>query len=157
MQEIGSATLESLHFRDINRDQTSVSFPEQRQDHYRIVIRNRDNPPLEITAITGRGNGYNLLFLPLQGKNYSVRYGAEKAEQPSYDTAPIRELLRRGYKSVSVPLGSETSAAPVPETVDIAKLLNSKFFLGAVVTLMVAVLAWSLVRVGKRIEQFPKE
>jgi hypothetical protein len=157
MQDIGSATLESLHFRDINREQNTVSFPEQRQDRYRIVIRNQDNPPLEITAVSGAGNGYNLLFLPQQDKIYSVRYGSDKAGQPSYDTAPIRELLSRGYKSVSVPLGSETAAAPVPETLDIAKLLNSKSFLGAVVTLMVLVLAWSLVRVGKRIEQFPKE
>jgi hypothetical protein len=156
MQEIGSATLESLHFRDINRDQSGVSFPEQRREDYRIVIRDQDNPPLDIAAVTGIGNGYSLLFLPLQGKTYSLRYGMEKAELPRYDTAPIQELLRRGYRSVSVSLGSE-AAVPVVETWDFARLLNSKPFLGAVVALMVAVLAWSLVRAGRRIEQFPKE
>lgn len=157
MQDIGIATLEALHFRDINREQTSISFPEQRRERYLIVIRNRDNPPLEITGISASGNGYNLLFLPQQDKTYSVHYGSDIAGQPDYDTAPIRELLRRGYKSVSAPLGAETAAAAVPEAVDMAKLLNSKFFLGAVVTLMVAILAWSLVRVGKRVEQFPGE
>lgn len=157
MQEIGNATLEALHFRDINRQQTTVTFPEQRQEHYRIVIRNRDNPPLEITAISAFGNGYNLLFLPQQHKTYSVRYGSDKSGQPDYDTAPIRELLRRGYKSVGIPLGAETAIASTPKAIDMATLLNSKFFLGAVAALMVAVLAWSLVRVGKRVEQFPKQ
>ncbi|MGR8935503.1 MAG: hypothetical protein ACU837_14090 [Gammaproteobacteria bacterium] len=157
LQNIGSTTLEALHFRDIDRQHSAVTFPEQRREHYRIVIRNRDNPPLDITAVSAFGNGYELLFLPQADKTYSIRYGADKAARPDYDTAPIRELLRRGYTSVSVPLGAEIAAAAVPRAIDVAELLNSKFFLGTVVALMVAVLGWSLVRVGKRVERFPKE
>lgn len=157
MQEIGSTTFESLHFQDIHRDQTTILFPEQRQQQYRIVVSDNDNPPLQIDAVSGVGNGYNLLFLPQKGNSYSLRYGSETATLPHYETAPIQELLRKGYKSTPAALDAETTAAQVPEELDFAKLLNSKFFLGAVVTLMVVVLAWSLVRVGKRIEQFPKE
>jgi len=152
MQDIGSATLESLHFRDIKREQTAITFPEQRHDAYRIVISNHDNPPLEISALTGFGNGYNLLFLPLEGKTYSLRYGSDKARPPSYETGSIRELLRRGYQSTRVGLGAESGFISVPETFDLAKVLNSKYFLGAAAVLMVAVLAWSLIRAGKRIE-----
>lgn len=157
MQVIGSAVLESLHFRDINRVQTTITFPEQRQNTYRIVISNHDNPPLEITGVTGLGNGYNLLFLPLKGKTYSLRYGSEKVKLPSYETGPIRELLHRGYKSTSTILGAEPAEKPVQESFDFAGLLNSKVFLGFVVTLMVVALGWSLIRAGKRIDQFPKE
>lgn len=157
MQEIGNAVLESLHFQDIQRDRSTVAFPEQRHSQYRIVIRDNDNPPLQVDAVTGLGSGYNLLFLPQKGSTYNLRYGSEKAERPRYETASIQELLRKGYKSTPALLGDETAVAEVPEAVDFAKVLNSKFFLGTVVALMVAVLAWSLVRVGKRLEQFPKE
>lgn len=152
MQEIGSAVLESLRFRDLNREQTAITFPEQRHTAYRIVIQNHDNPPLAISKLNGFGNGYNLLFLPLPGKIYSLRYGSEKAKRPSYETGPIRELLRRGYRSNPASLGLESAASTNPDTLDFANLLNSKFFLSAVIVLMVAVLAWSLVRAGKRIE-----
>lgn len=157
MQHIGEATLESVHFQDINREQNALAFPEQRHDRYQIVIRNQDNPPLAIQTITGIGNGYHLVFLPLQGKTYTLRYGSRQAKQPHYDTAPIREFLRRGYKSTPAALGPEESSAPVSESFDFTRLLNSQFFLGAVVMLMVAVLAWSLIRAGKRIDQFPKD
>jgi len=157
LQEIGSGVLESLHFRDIKREQITVSFPEQRQKSYRIVLGNRDNPPLAITGITGTGPGYHLIFLPAPGQTYLLRYGSEKAKRPAYDTAPIQELLRRGYKSTPAELGPESAETPVPETLDFAKLLNSQWFLGAVVALMVVVLGWVLVRAGKRIEQFPRE
>ncbi len=157
MQHIGAATLESVHFQDINREQNALAFPEQRQGRYRIVIRNHDNPPLDIQSISGIGNGYHLVFLPLQGKTYSLRYGSKQAKNPNYDTAPIREFLRRGYKSTAAGLDPEAASAPVPETMDFARLLNSKIFLGAVIVLMVAVLSWSLIRAGKRIDQFPKD
>jgi len=157
MHTVGSALLESLHFRDIQREQSAVSFPEQRQKSYRIVLSNQDNPPLAITGITGTGPGYHLIFLPAPGQIYLLRYGLEKAKRPAYDTASIRELLRRGYKSTLAELGPESAEASVPEPLDLAKLLNSKWFLGMAVALMVAVLAWVLVRAGKRIEQFPRE
>jgi hypothetical protein len=157
MQVIGSGVLESLHFRDIRREQTAVSFPEQRQKTYRIVLGNRDNPPLAITGITGTGNGYNLIFLTTPGQTYLLRYGSEKAKRPAYDTAPIQELLRRGYKGIPATLAPESAETSVPETLDFAELLNSKWFLGLTVALMVAVLGWVLVRAGKRIEQFPRE
>ena len=78
MQAIGHAFLQALHFQDINREQTSLSFPEQRREHYRIVIQNQDNPPLDIAAVSGVGIGYQLLFLPQPGKQYRLQYGADK-------------------------------------------------------------------------------
>lgn len=154
-QTIGGATLEALHFQDINREQTGVTFPEQRQPQYRIVIRNQDNPPLEIDSVTGNGPGYQLLFLPQAGQNYQLRYGSDKAEAPYYDTAPIRELLRRGYQSTAAGLGPETAAAPAEDKLDFGELLNSKWFLGLAIGLMVIVLGWSLYRVGKRVGNLP--
>jgi hypothetical protein len=156
MHTVGSGTLEALHFQDIEREQNRVNFQQQRQPNYRIVIHNQDNPPLAITAVNGIGNGYQLLFLPHPGQSYQVHYGTAKAESPHYDTAPIRELLRRGYQSTAATLGSEVMAEPAEEKLDLAQLLNSKLFLGIAISLMVCVLAWSLYRVSKRIGELPK-
>lgn len=156
MQTIGGATLEALHFQDIKREQTGVNFPEQRQAKYLIVIRNQDNPPLEIDSVTGNGPGYRLLFLPQAGQSYQLRYGSDKADAPRYDIAPIRELLRRGYQSTTAGLGPETAASTGEDGADFSELLNSKWFLGAAIGLMVLVLGWSLYRVGKRVGDLPK-
>ncbi|MDP2392918.1 MAG: hypothetical protein Q8N35_12740 [Methylococcaceae bacterium] len=156
MQTIGTATLEALHFHDINREQSNINFQEQRQPHYRIVIHNQDNPPLEISSVIGTGHGYQLLFLPQPGKNYQLQYGSDKAEPPHYDTAPIQELLRRGYQSMAANLSPESATTPIEDKFDFVRLLNSKLFLGLAIGLMVVVLGWSLYRAGKRVGDLPK-
>ncbi len=155
MQTIGSGTLDALHFQDINRDQTEINFPEQRQPHYRIVIENQDNPPLHINTVVGTGLGYQLLFLPQAGFSYRLFYGAEHLEKPNYDLASFQELLRRGYQSSSGQLGAETAISPLADHFNWAEFLNGSWFLGAAIVLMVIVLAWSLYRVGKRLGDMP--
>ena len=157
LQSIADATLEALHFDGINREQTIVTFSEQRQSRYRIVIDNQDNPPLEIDAVSGIGHGYQLLFLPQAGNHYRLQYGTDKAATPRYDTAAIQELLRLGYAGTAASLGPETAVAPLADKPDIGKLLDSRLLLGSVITLMVFVLAWSLYRLGKRVGELPKE
>ncbi|MGZ8906640.1 MAG: DUF3999 family protein [Methylobacter sp.] len=157
LQSLADATLKALHFNGINREQTTVTFPEQRQSRYRIVIDNQDNPPLEIDAVIGIGHGYQLLFLPQAGNHYRLQYGVDKAAAPHYDTAAIRELLRLGYAGTAAALGPEVPAALVADKPDIGLLLDSRLLLGIVITLMVLVLTWSLYRLGKRVGELPKE
>ena len=85
-----------------------------------------------------------------------MRYGSDQAEPPRYDTAPIRELLRRGYQSTAAGLGPETAAASAEDKLDFGTLLNSKWFLGVAIGLMVLVLGWSLYRVGKQVGDLPR-
>ncbi|CAD6880221.1 hypothetical protein [Methylomonas albis] len=151
MQTIGSGTLEALHYQDINREQTSIGFPEQRQARYRIVIHDQDNPELQVNTVAGSGPGYQLLFLPQTGLSYQLKYGTETAAAPRYDTAPIQELLRRGYRSNSAGLGPETEISAAVNHFNFGQLLNSRWFLGIAIVLMVIALAWSLFRVGKRV------
>lgn len=160
VQTIGDATLQALHFKDINHEQTLVAFPERRQSHYRIVIDNQDNPPLTISAVNGIGHGYQLLFLPQADQSYRLQYGNAQATTPHYDTAPIQELLRLGYSATVAALGPEIAGPPVTHRLDlsdISQLLDSRWFLGAAISLMVLVLAWSLYRLGKRVGELPGE
>jgi hypothetical protein len=156
-QDVGSATLESVHFREFSRETLTLPLPEQRRDAYRIAIENADNPPLTIRSVTGIGNGYNILFLPSPNSRYQLRYGARDAKPPSYETGPIQEVLRRGYARTPASLGPETAAPAEPETLDWVGILNSKLFLTLAAVIAALVLGWSLVRVGKRVEQMPRE
>ncbi|MBL1265017.1 DUF3999 family protein [Candidatus Methylomicrobium oryzae] len=156
-QDVGSATLESVHFREFSREPLTLPFPEQRRDIYRIVIENADNPPLPIRSVTGIGNGYNLLFLPSPNTRYHLRYGARNAKPPRYETGPIQEVLCRGYARTPAALGPETAAPAEPESLDWVGILNSKLFLMLAAVIAVLVLVWSLVRVGRRVEELPRE
>ncbi|HLF97141.1 MAG TPA: hypothetical protein VI457_08360 [Methylococcaceae bacterium] len=155
-RDIGSGTIQNLHFRAIDRERLTVSFPEQRQKTYRIAIRNEDNPPLEITGVQAKGVGYRLLFLAAPGSSYRLAYGAEQAERPRYETSAVLDTLRSGYRPVEARLGPETaSPAAPPAGLDLQQVLNSKLFLGGAIVLMVLVLAGALLRAGKRMEQRP--
>ncbi|MGD0961372.1 MAG: DUF3999 family protein [Methylomonas sp.] len=155
-QVIGAAQLQALHFQDINRERAELAFPEQRREHYRIVIQNQDNPPLDIASVTGVGAGYQLLFLPQAENAYRLYYGADKAAPPVYDTASIRELLDRGYQITPAALGAEIAEAAINNKFDIGEWLNSSLLLGVMIALMVVVLVWSLYRVGKRVGNMPE-
>jgi len=143
-----------LNFRDVSREQTTIPFTEQRHTAYRIVINNQDNPPLPITGIRATGNEYALKFLPVKGAAYRVYYGSEHAAPPHYEVAPVLELLRQGFHATDVALGpqSESAAMKVNAGYDWVALLNSQFFLGLAITLMVPALAWALFRAAKRID-----
>lgn len=153
-RSLGQTYLQALHFQGFNRDQTAIEFAEQRRERYRIVIYNDDNPPLHINSVAGIGNGYRLLFLAQPGLSYQLGYGADKAEAPRYDVAPIQELLRRGYQASGAELGEEIALAPPEPEFDWAQWVNSRWFLGLAIALVALVLAWSLFKIGKRIGDF---
>ena len=155
-QTIGSATLEALNFQDISHEQNRIGFSEHRRANYRIVIHNQDSPPLDITGVNGVGNGYRLLFLSEPGNRYRLYYGNDKVESARYDTAPIRELLRRGYPSIAAELDAEVASEAIGLPPDMSELMNSRWFLIGAIVIMLAVLAWSLYRVGKQVVELPK-
>ncbi len=151
MQTLASAALESVKFRDFQREQNRIQFPMQRQTHYRLVIANQDNPPLQISDLTGSGPGYQVLFLPQPGSQYELRYGDESQQFPRYDTAPLQELQRHGYAYVLAQLAAETPPARYENNMDWRVLLNSRLFLTGAILVMVLVLGWSLYRVINRL------
>jgi hypothetical protein len=156
-RDVGSSTLESVRFREFSRETLALPFSEQRRDAYRIAIENADNPPLTIRSVTGIGNGYNILFLPSPNSRYSLRYGSRDAKPPRYETGPVQEVLRRGYARTPASLGPETAAPAEPESPDWVGILNGKLFLTLAAVIAALVLGWSLVRVGKRVEELPRE
>jgi hypothetical protein len=159
---IGKATVSNFRFRSVRREQLSVAFPEHRREEYRIVIRNEDNPPLDITGVKGvkaEGNVYRAVFLAQEGKSYRVFYGSETAQSPRYEAATVLATLREKYQPSEARLGKEVENAAFQAEPGLAlrNLLNNWFFLGAAICVMVAVLAWGLFRAGRHLEGLPKE
>lgn len=148
---IATGRLSRVQFRDTDHENLRISFPEQRQEAYRLVIDNGDSPPLSIDGVQARGNVYELLYMSDTVKGHRLCFGAEDMDPPVYDTAAIQELHRK-HQPVQANLG------PVQQNPSITKpalsaqsLLNNKVFFGTVVAVMVLVLAWILVRTGSQL------
>src|SRR5262249_35089163 len=107
--EVGRGTLSLIQFRAFRHAELKVDFPEQRQEHYQLVVDNADNPPLEITGVEAGGTGNRLVFLAAEARSYRVEYGSETAESPRYDTAAVLASLHRGFQPVTVKLGQQVA------------------------------------------------
>jgi hypothetical protein len=157
--DVGGATITRVDLPGLRREELWVSFPESRQERYRIVIENGDNAPLAITGVRGQGDVYRLMFLAAGDGHYRVGYGSEAAQAPSYDTAALREWLSGGHQPVDARLSAE-SAQPAfaePTSVWVRGLVNNPFVLGGVILVLVAAVAWGLYRAARRIDQLPQD
>jgi hypothetical protein len=158
-RKIGEGTLSRIDFKNLKREQLSISFPESRKEQYRIVIDNRDSPALDVTGIQGEGNVYRLVFLATPERNYQLVYGAADAEPAVYDTAAVQELLREGFQPAQAELGEQRAdpAAGRPAAFKWSELLNDSRLLVGVIALLVIVLGWGLYHAVKRMDNLPSE
>jgi hypothetical protein len=157
-REIGHANISQIDFRDLHRQELTVSFPEERSENYRLVIQNADNPSLTISKVRAEGNAYRVLFLANPEGRYRLYYGSEVPQAPRYDTAAVSEALGRGYQAVVARL-SEQMENPVstePPAIRFRGWLNNPILLGVSICLLVVGLAWALFRTARRVDQAPQ-
>jgi hypothetical protein len=158
-QPIAETVISNFHFRDQHREQLSITFGERREEQFRIVIRNEDNPPLSITGVKVEGTVERLVFIAQPARTYRLFYGSETAAAPAYEAATVLQALRQNYQPMAATLGPQ---APNKEfagepMLAAGSLLNNWYFLGIAIGLMVIVLGWCLFRAGRRLEGMPKE
>jgi hypothetical protein len=159
-QEIGAATVSHFGFRGYHHEHLRIEFPERREEQYRIVIHNEDNPPLKVSAVTAVGDVYRVVFLAQKSRTYRVLYGSEAAPAPKYEAGTVLaalrgetfqpELAKPGPQAENPDFGVEPGLA-------LRALVNNWFFLGGVIGLMVVVLGWSLFRAGQHLKGLPPE
>ncbi|MCE9548754.1 MAG: DUF3999 domain-containing protein [Planctomycetia bacterium] len=159
-QPIGQADVWNFNFRGDHREQLKIALPEQRHAEYRIVIDNEDNPPLEFQGALAEGPVYRVVFLAEAGKTYRVYYGSPSAAAPRYDAAAVLGALRGEDRAAMASLLGSWENNPSfkkdpPPTEP--SFLNSWYFMGGAITLMVAVLGWGLFRAGRRLEGMAEE
>jgi hypothetical protein len=153
--EVGKGTVFLIEFHDFHRESLRIGFAETRQDRYRIVIENGDNPPLDFTGVEAEGTGYRLVFVAPQGRRYRVEYGSATLLAPRYDTAAVLASLRQGYQLVDVRLGPQVANPHVPSDRSPRDFLGSPVLLTAAIILAVVVLAWAILRAGRQLKDLP--
>ena len=156
---IASGNLSRLDFRTLQRSQLTLSFGESRAARYRIVIENRDSPPLKVTGVTARGHVYEAVFLAAPDRKYRVAYENRSLGAPSYDTAALAASLSEGFEPVAATLGDEVRAKPVPDPglSRLAQLVNDGRVLTATIAVLVVILGWGLYRATQRLDKLPHD
>ena len=71
-RKIDERTLSRIDFKGLKQEELAVEFPETRKNSCRLVIDDRDSPPLKVMAIKASGNVYELLFLVSPRKSYQL-------------------------------------------------------------------------------------
>lgn len=152
-RRLASAVISRIAFRDFQKEDLEISFPETRAEKYRIVIENRDNPQLSISAVEAKGPEYKACFMAGPGRKYRLYYGSATAPRPSADEDSLAAVLGRGFRPESAELlGQQENPAFSGETA-CGKWLNSRLLLGSAVFLMVLILGWGLVRSGRKLKE----
>jgi len=154
-QRIGEGTLTRLDFRNLKREELAIGFSEARHRKYRLVIENRDSPPLQISGVKAEGNVYEILYLAGPDRHDQLLYGSDESERPAYDHAAIEELLGKGIQAMQAELGAEGPGVGQPSSLNWSKLFNSPLLLGGTVTILVIVLGWGLYKAVKRVDAMP--
>jgi len=156
---VGGGTINVIRFRGFGRQSLPVTFPRQRQKRYRVVIANRDDPPLAITGVSAEGSIDQAVFFAAKGANYRLAYGCESAAAPDYDTSALAETLASGYQPVAAALGRQMDNPQFggDSRPWLRRALGSPLVLGGTIAVMVVVLTLILFRAGRRIEGLPEE
>lgn len=140
------------HFRD---ESLGLAFPETRSDRYRIVIGNGNNPPVNLSRVTGSGPAYELVFIGEKGDRPVLFLGDPGGilKSPRLDTAAIEAALSTNVRPETLSLG-ESSANPAhrASSVPRTRLLESRTALWSMIAIAVAVLIWVLYGALKRID-----
>jgi len=146
---------------DFHESRLTMEFPEQRAEHYRIVIQNYDDPPLHIDGFEAGGPVYRLLCLAAPGDRIRLYFGGDEGQRiqvPAYESSAILAARGHGLKVTEFPLGS-LQVNPTHQAKrgrGISQLSRRAFFWTAI-TLAVALLAWVLFSMSKKIENLPDE
>lgn len=151
---IASGTLDHLDFKELQRNELAIGFPESRHPQYRLVIVNGDNAPLEIDGIEAHGSVKEVVFLAQPGQELTLAYGGDSEVPLRLDAVAISEVLQRGYEPQAARLSPLVKESQVPSgpPLDFRAWLNHPGILLGIITLLVVVLGWFLYQASRRLD-----
>ncbi len=85
----GGGTIFSMDLYGSASSSKTVTFGEARARYFKITVYNGDNKPIKISKVTAYGLKRFAVFLPSEGKKYSLAYGNPLASAPRYDLAQV--------------------------------------------------------------------
>ena len=147
---IADGSLARVDLPGYSRNDVEIQFPEQRVEQLRLVIRNADNPTLEIANVLPRGPVYRLLWLAEPGAAYRLAYGSEAVDTPDYDLFAIRTALEKGIPPELGKLGEPAAAAPAGKSFSLGEFLSRPLVFGAFLVLAALAMLGFLAKALKR-------
>ena len=157
-QTIAEATISQFQLRDFQEQHMSISLPETRAGKLRLVLENRDNPPLTIDAVETPGHQHEVVFVGAPGRSVRLVYGSDSAQAPELDTVALTTALAKDISPVAATLGIQTmnTTSAVSKPFAAKNLLNNPLVMGAVIGVLVVVLGWGLFQASRKIDQMPR-
>jgi hypothetical protein len=149
-QPLAEGQLTRLAFRSLSREELALTFPQTQARTYRIVIENRDSPPLTVKAVTASGPVREVLFLASPQETFALEYGGD-LPVPHYDTAAIEAALSETTTTVAGQLAEQAESFAVPPP----SWFNDPWLLTGIIVILVAALGWGLYQAGRRVDQLP--
>ena len=152
-QAISSGTLTRFSVGSIQKQELTLSIPESHASRYRVLIDNRDSPPLTITGVELSGPLYELMFLASADQKFTLQYGSPDAKAGHYDTAALQAALSHGSTRSMAKLASPTENQNVPANQGRRWIPwnDTRVLVGGIIALTL-LLGWGLYTAGKRIE-----
>ena len=156
--DVATGTLARFSVGKLHEESLSLDFPEVRNKNWRLVIFNRDSPPLELQGLTIAVPIYEAVLLATPDHTYSLLYGDDYATLPQQDT----EAITRALQADEVPLAAQTGPISIRKVVPTSQsrkplaFLNQPLFLGALVTILVLVLARCLYTAMQKVQNMPE-
>ena len=155
-RHIASGRISRINAGTFHKEEITINFNAPvRFSYYRIKVNNFDSPALNISGVEVQGQVYEILFFNKESKEYSLFYGGQDIDSPQYD---INDVIRNmsTVTTAAFTLGQEK------QNQDFNKSGKKPFFNGRqlfiiAVILMVAMLAWMIATVSKKVEESSKE
>lgn len=154
---VANAAISQFQLRNVQEQHLTIGLPETRQNRLRIVLENRDSPPLAIDGVLAVGNQYEVVFLGKPNQALRLVYGSATAEPPQQDLAALTTALAKDIRPLLATIGvqSKNENFEVRKPFTMKDLLNNRLVLGAVIGILVIVLGWGLYQAARRIDQTP--
>lgn len=150
-QRLTESSITKISLPKSSQTNLTIPFPPIRNSRYRLVIENGDSPPLKDISLKASGESYEILFLTAPNQKYSLTYGNLLLNAPNYDLLAIRTALDSKIPAISGRLGAATPIRLVDPRPTWERLFENRLVLGALFTLLLGILAWTLYQASKRL------
>ena len=152
-QLISNGTVTQFSLGSIKRQELILSIRESHASRYRVLIDNRDSPPLAISGVELSGPLYELMFLASAAQKFTLQYGSPDVKAGHYDTAALQASLSQGSTRITATLDSprENQNVPANQSPRWVPWNDTRVLLSGIVALTL-LLGWGLYTAGKRIE-----
>jgi hypothetical protein len=147
---IATGTLVRYSVGAIRRDEAKIDLPATYANRYRLVIENRDSPPLEITGVELQGPVMEIVFLAEPNKTRRLEYGNPEISAGQYDTGALTAALAINPATIAAELQAprENTSAPVGR---MWKPWEDRRVLAGTGLALALLLGWGLVQASRRV------